>query len=200
MKISALIVTRGNVDLKEVVAPLSVFDELIIWDNSKRVLDFGPFGLYVAAEQAIGEILYVQDDDCIVSSPWAIANVWAPGRIVCNMGKEYQEAYHTKRDKLMGFGSVFEKTFIRPTFARYLKHFQLDDVTLREPNRIFTALNHPRIDIVDVPITHMPYASDPDRLWKQPNHGQMRDEALRRCELVLKTERFTGTSSGASAT
>ncbi len=100
----------------------------------------------------------------------------------------------------MGFGSVFEKSLIRPTFARYLKHFQLDDVTLREPNRIFTALNHSRIDIVDVPITHMPYASDPDRLWRQPDHGQMRDEALRRCGLVLKAQRFTDVSAGSSAT
>ncbi len=195
MNISALIVTRGNVDLKDIKHTLS-FDELIVWDNSKRLFDLGPFGLYMAASEAKGEVLYVQDDDCIVSKPWTIAEAWTPGRIVCNMGQEYQQAYKNKRDKLMGFGSVFERSLIRPTFAQYLKHFHLDDVTLREPNRIFTALNSGRIDIVDIPITHMPYASDPDRLWKQPNHGQMRDEALRRVELVLKAERFTGASSG----
>jgi len=193
MKISALIVTRGNLtseQLAEVCEPLKCFDELIIWDNSKQPIDFKPLGLYVAAGLTKNELLYVQDDDLVVSNPEFIAAKHCSGRIVCNMGKDYQAQYINKPDKLMGFGSVFEKALIRPTFERYFKHFQLDKVSLREPNRIFTALNSDKIDLVDIPITHMPYASDDNRLWKQPDHGAMRDSSYRRIEVILKEESF----------
>jgi len=194
--VTALIVTRGNIPdgIGQIFKTLEDLDEIKVWDNSKSTIDFKPFGLYVAAGFAVHDLIYVQDDDVLVSNPKAIIAAWHPGRIVCNMGKDYQEQYTNKPDKLMGFGCVFEKALIRPTFERYLKYFPLDKVTLREPNRIFTALNSDKIDLVDVPITHMPYASDSDRLWKQPDHGAMRDSSYRRVEIVLSEEKLAASN------
>lgn len=190
--VSAVIVTRGNLtqaQMDEVMEPLQCFGEVLIWDNLRRAWDYGPYGAYMAVKEAQNPLIYFQDDDCVVSSPEALLHSWQPNHIVCNMAPEFQQAYARKPDVLIGFGSVFPKSLVQPTFARYFTHYKLDAVTMREPNRIFTALNRKNIITVHVPVRNMPYASDPTRLWKQPDHGIMRDESYRRVVELLEREK-----------
>ena len=48
-----------------------------IWDNSSA--DLSVYGRYAAIEDARGDLIYVQDDDVIVSDPQAIVDAWKPG-------------------------------------------------------------------------------------------------------------------------
>ena len=101
VNVSAVIVTRGDVDLSPVVQSLPEEWETLVWDNghgnrdpglyrritksgllARRVLgleeypDLSVYGRYAAIEHASHDLIYVQDDDCIVSDPRAIVDTW----------------------------------------------------------------------------------------------------------------------------
>jgi len=195
VRCTAVLVTRGNVPLDEIQHSLFEpgypswgISRTVIWDNSKH-LNFGPFGQWVMAGCIDAEVVYFQDDDC-VTSPAEIVAQWEPGKIVCNMPIElgHRANYENQPDKLMGFGSVFERSLIKQTFERYWKHFPIDPVCLREPGRIFTGLNQERIKLVDVPVRHLEWATAPDRLYRQADHQEYAELARARVRTVLDFE------------
>ena len=200
MRCTAVLVTKGNVSLHEVEASFagnpSPFDLYQCWDNSTH-LDFNVFGRYVAATkhypwETRQELIYFQDDDC-VTSPAEIVKLWEPGKIVCNMPVSlgHRANYENQLDKLIGFGSVCERSLIKETFERYWKYFPIDQVCLREADRIFTGLNSERIKLVDVPVRHLEWATAPDRLYRQPDHAMMTYQARQRVISVLAYEAGT---------
>lgn len=194
-KATPIIVTRGDVDLYRIIQSLDCFTQphnpYIVWDNSKT-LDFATFGRFLAAltDSSCGDLVYCQDDDVIVSSPLTIAAAWEPGKIVCNMPQAHLANYtgSGKLDKLLGFGSCFERALIRPTFARYLLHYPVGPLLLRECDRIFTGLNADKIKLVDVPKTDMPWATDSSRLYRQQDHQAATEEARLRYKYILERE------------
>lgn len=166
--ITAVIVTRGNVDLKPIENSLysTKFDSVHIYDNS-QLINFRVLSRYLLGQIFGTEYIYVQDDDCIVDLehyPW---DQVSPSHILCNMPAVYRPNYPGSI-QLVGFGSIFHRSLIRPTFERYLKHYSLDDITLLEADRIFTGLNPTKL--VDVPIIHLPHATSLDCLYRQPDH------------------------------
>lgn len=195
MRCTAVLVTKGNVPLDEIKESIWIEDWLIFtWDNSKH-LDFSVFGRFLQASQVefprdqTDTLVYFQDDDC-VTSPAEIVAQWEPGKIVCNMpvALGHRANYENHLDKLMGFGSVCERSLIKETFERYWKHFPIDAVCLREADRIFTGLNSERIKLVDVPVRHLEWATAPDRLYRQPDHEKMTREARFKVHTVLMLE------------
>ncbi len=184
-----VIVTRGNVDLSPILHVLGPLSGAVVWNNGNSPLDLRPFGAFAAAAVIRTPLIYFQDDDVIVENWRSLVAMWRPGRIVCNMAQDFQAAYANRRDKLIGHGGVFETSLVRPTFERYFSHFPgVDVITMREPNRIFTGLNWPMLDVEYVGHKNLPYASGPDRLWKQPDHGLFHTEALARVEHILHRE------------
>lgn len=179
-QVDAIIVTRGNVDVQPIKKSLTDFRSTIVWDNSQGP-NMGPFGQFLAAcYMAKSDVVYFQDDDC-VTFPWEIVARWEPGIIVCNMGTSGHGAnYLNRADKLMGFGSVFDKRLIKPTFEKYWDKFPIDRITWREPGRIFTAMNTGIVKVVTVPVRNLPWATADDRLYKQEEHNKMGEEAIRR--------------------
>lgn len=95
MNVSAIIVTRGNVDLSEIIASLPAGWEILWWDNGGKLCyvsdpherrdgeecsyallaeDLAVYGRYAAIEHASGDLIYVQDDDCVVGNPdWGVS-------------------------------------------------------------------------------------------------------------------------------
>jgi len=210
-QITAVIVTRGDVDLTPILKTFyspcehrpsfgedfpvkERFSDIIIYDNSK-LLDFRVFSRFIAAQMAGTDYVYVQDDDCIVdlpSYPWHLAE---PDKILCNMPPAYRPNYPGPT-QLLGFGSVFHRDLIRPTFERYFEaqkesHRQsgeqgscwlLDDIFLVECDRVFTGLN--TCKLVDIPITHLSHATAPNRLYRQSDHNERRLSIERRIAQV----------------
>ena len=134
-------------------------------------------------------VVYFQDDDC-VTSPAEIVAQWEPGKIVCNMPVSlgHRANYENQLDKLVGFGAVCERSLIKETFERYWKYFPIDELCLRECDRIFTGLNSERIKLVDVPVRHLPWATGEDRLYRQADHMSNTRLARERVKLVLEAE------------
>lgn len=195
MNCTAVLVTRGDVDLLPVLR--SIPDSLpgSIWNNAEKPRDEGPYGQFVEGQAATTKLVYFQDDDC-VTEPAAIIAQWEPGKIVCNIPDAHWAHYRDAPDVLMGFGSCFEQSLILETFLRYVEHFPMDEVLKREPGRIFTALNRQRIKRVNVPVTNLPWADAPNRLYRQQDHIAMRDEVRRRCAVVLEREGVNDRSLG----
>lgn len=199
MRCTAVLVTKGNVPLDAILPTLLPYT-WHIWDNSKH-LDFSVFGRYVAGQEDTSPLVYSQDDDC-VTDPAAIVKEWEPGKIVCNMPVSlgHRANYENQLDKLMGFGSVCERSLIKETFERYWRYFPIDPVCLREADRIFTGLNAEKIKLVDVPVRNLEWATAPDRLYRQPEHGAMLRLARWRVRQVLEYERQAIASGAVSET
>ncbi len=213
MNVSAIIVTRGDVDLAPVLDSLPDKWERIVWDNglptcsvyanaddwrgngiSGRATDLSVYGRYAAIEYASHDLIYVQDDDVIVSEPEKIADTW--GRhalereyldyLVANMPQEFRHDGYTD-SCLVGFGACFHRDLPERAFDRWYAHpfetMRGEDAWFnRTCDVVFTTLAPARV-LVDVPITHREFASDPNRMWKQPGHIR---ERARMLELARK--------------
>jgi hypothetical protein len=154
MKVSAIIVSRGNVDLRPVLGSLPEEWEQVVWNNSgasdggatvavrspgrsrrgsfDRCDDVGAdlsvYGRYAAIEHASGDVIFCQDDDCIVSDPRAIVDEYValapiatahPVSVVCNMPEPWRSNPFYTEHALVGFGAAFHRDAPARAFARY---------------------------------------------------------------------------------
>lgn len=229
MNVSAIIVTRGNVDLSEILASLPVEWERVVWDNTGTcevydgpnrmvsrvaldVPDLAVFGRYAAIEHSSGDLIYVQDDDCVVEDPQAIVEWWQRASVatmgafvqddrdflVANMPPQFRHDFYADHS-LVGFGACFHRDLPGRAFTRFALSSHANgalawgtdglttDLFDRTCDVVFTALT-PRV-LVDVPYRDLPWASDPDRMWKQPEHV---GERARMLELALRVREAPG--------
>jgi len=145
------------------------------------------YGRYAAIEYASHDLIFTCDDDVIVSNPQAIVDEWLrleafpgdhPGHpharhVVCNVPPEFRP--HYPDSALVGFGAAFHRDAPQRAFKRFEEgtgdaYIEASPLFQRECDRVFTCLT-PRV-LVDIPKQDREFASDPDRLWKQPNHGE----------------------------
>lgn len=227
MNVSACIATRGDVDMKPVLESIPADWEVIVWDNGRgrvgrRVMgtlladivtgkgelpDLGPHGRFAAIEYAAHDLIFVQDDDVIVSDPEYIVKglrvsghehgfkghfegLYSENAVVCNMPLSFRD--HYPDSAMVGFGAAFHRDAPQRAFDRVYAYVEAEvaagrgvefgPMFYRESCRLFTALT-PRI-LVDIPKTDREMASDPSRLWKQPDHLEMRESALRLARAV----------------
>lgn len=191
MNVSAVVVTRGDVDLSVVLDSLPHHWEKVVVDNSRERQDFKVYGRYVGAQRASHDVVYVQDDDCVVEDPQALVSGWVLARdardknnhVVCNMPPEFRHAFYG-RHALVGFGAVFHRSIIEPAFQRYLGNTgymtrMLNPQFLRCCDIPFTALND-RV-LANIPKHNLEWADAPDRMWKHPAHFGERAAVLERC-------------------
>lgn len=187
VRVAACLVTRGNVDLTEILESLPEEWEQVVWDNSKRV-DFGVYGRYAAIELTDAEFIYVQDDDCVLEPEaftWLLAGV-RPEAIVANMPERFRHDFY-RNHCLVGFGAIFHRDLPGRAFKRFNDYYG-DSVAgewfLRTSDVVFTTLTPRRL--VDVSHRDLPWASDPDRMWKQPEHQGERTRMLEYARRVVQ--------------
>lgn len=200
MNVSACLVTRGDVDMQPILDSLPKEWEKIVWDNSgslvhrcrgvskwhSAVPGCSVYGRYAAIEYASHDLIYIADDDCIVSDPQAIVDAWHDcpdpiSTVVCNMPAEFRHDGYVEHS-LVGFGAAFHRDAPARAFGKF---FGTDTGYLltrdqRHFNRccdiVFTALT-PRV-IVDIAKENLSYASDDNRMWKQQGHIEERARML----------------------
>lgn len=179
--VTICLVTRGDVDLGpifESLAPLSP-DRLVVYDNSRQT-DRAVFGRYIATQLGATELVYVQDDDCVVDAD-AIVAAHEPGRLVANMPVSRWADYPDST--MVGWGAVFERRLAFEAFNRYWAQpgvqIPRDPVFDRTCDVVFSALT-PRT-VIDVGFSHLPWAETDGRMFRQPGHKSERDRVLQRC-------------------
>lgn len=220
MTVSAIIVTRGDVDLVPILESLPGGWEVLLWINNGVLWRWAPdtmrhssygqhlghqpdlavYGRYAAIPYAFHDLIYVQDDDCIVSDPAALAEAWRVSSsarcdcVVANMPQEFRP--HYPDSCLVGFGACFQRELPKDAFDKMLIHESVTNWTSlertldsgekigawdgplfrRTADVVFTTLT--RRLLVDVPVEVLPYAYDEKRMWKQPNHYGERTQVL----------------------
>lgn len=213
MKVSACLVTRGDVDMQPVLDSLPDEWEKILWVNGRVVgkavwdeqndwsikdahtgiPELAVYGRYAAVKYASHDLIYVQDDDVIVSDPQAIMDAWleycgnpeqrqaisAP--VVCNMPQVFRP--HYPDSGLVGFGAAFHRDAPARAFGRFFgtgpggECYTRDLAAFnRRADNVFTTMT-PRV-LVDVPKADREMASDPSRMWRHPDHVGERDRMI----------------------
>ena len=129
-QVSAVIVTRGNVDLSPIIETLP-YAQLIVWNDLERGSK-GVYGRYLAMQEAAHEVVYFQDDDVLFSAHEELLGAYQPGRITTNMPSPWYE--HMGYDRLgmflVGAGSLVPRDLPWPAFERYLAVWPEDDLFL----------------------------------------------------------------------
>lgn len=123
--ISAVIVTRGDVDLSPILATLP-YEDVVVWDNSARPFDAGVFGRYLAMLECRNEVVYCQDDDVVFERHAELAEAWQPGRVIGNMTPSWVRKGGYEDLVLMACGGIVERELVWPVFRRYLAHWPYD--------------------------------------------------------------------------
>lgn len=165
-KVTAVIPTRGDVDMHQIRASLEPFGEVIIWNN-RHGLDRQVYSRFMAAMGAHNRVIYTQDDDCVVD--WRpILDAYEPGLVVCNMPED-RRAFYNDGMNLIGWGSVWDRP-LAGVLGDYLQRFPYDDFFLRVPDRIFTKLN--KCKLVDAPFKHLDHAYAADRMGGKVNQAR----------------------------
>jgi hypothetical protein len=156
-QVSACLVTREPLD-PQIVRSLEGFGEIIVGDGTRGVI-----GRYEAVAKAKFEIIYSQDDDCVVDIPALMAQ-W-DGHFISNM-KANRVAEYPGQITLMGWGCMFRKELI-DVFDEYIDRWGLDALFRRECDRVFSGLNRHKnvfVDVENLPIAYV------DRLGNDPEH------------------------------
>lgn len=166
------------------------------WFNWNHVVDLRVFGRYQNIDlmwlsivpklfkQTYREVYITQDDDCILSSIQPFLDAYTPGVVTCNVPVNRRAEYNDGV-ALVGWGAIFDRGCMG-VFRTYLKHYPMDDLFLTECDRVFTGLN--RVQLIDVPFTHLPHAEDADRLHKRHDHWERLREIRRRIYRVKDLE------------
>lgn len=200
MNVSAIVVTRGDVPIEPIFRSLPDEWQKLEWDNGagrvrewsvdmnvfapywqEKVRDVAVYGRYAAIEFASHDLIYVQDDDCIVSDPQAIVNAYYEDMLVCNMPEPWRSNPFYEQHALVGFGAAFHRDMPKRAFDRV--HIDLSarsDVEWfnRTCDVAFTYLT-PKV-LVDVPHASFNYAWHDNRMWRQPEHQVERDRMLQK--------------------
>lgn len=167
MNVSAVLVTRGNVDMAEIVESLP-FDDIVVWDNSQRENDLGIYGRYAAIAEAKHPVIYTQDDDLLVPRASELVGRYQPGRLVCNMPDAHDIPFP-------GRGSIFDRDLPELAFSRYRQCFDVDRwFTHYGCDGIFVLLADTRR--VDLGHVNLPCAFDEGRISTSP--GWFEDKRL----------------------
>ena len=138
MLVTAVLITKEKEYPKDIV--LDGFDEVIIKTESPSV-----YQRYVEAEKARNDIVYVQDDDAIVDyrELWKHYN----GQLTNGITMHHTAYYQGTGITLIGWGCFFPKKMLE-NMKKYTDRWGVDNLLLREADRVFTYLNQPHNSIV----------------------------------------------------
>ena len=183
-RVAAIIVTRGDQPLDEILLSIPEEWETIVWDNSKRQ-DLSVYGRYAAIELTDAPIIYVQDDDCVLEqeSFVTLRNAYQPGVLTANMPQRFRHDFY-REHCLVGFGAIFDRDLPNRAFGKYWLHHGpsgsdiIDPVFLKICDVVFTTLTTRHL--VDVAHRDLPWASNPERMWKQKDHQTSRSLMLQK--------------------
>jgi len=175
-KVSAVLITKEKEYPPMVLERLTCtdfFDEILIVTECESI-----YHRYLAAKKAKNDIIYVQDDDCMVNYQELFKHY--NGQITNAMTKPFIEKYEGLGCTLVGWGCFFSKSAL-DVFDRYIEKYGIDEDLLRESDRIFTFLNEP-FNTVILPHEDLAKAQAPDRMGYEENHYKSMNEALEKAK------------------
>ena len=173
----------------EHLATSGFFREVLVWTNTVGS-NCMVYGRYLAAARASFDIVYTQDDDCMVENIGELLDLFDGERLICAMKPDSLERYSCKeygggRIALLGWGAVFRREWLA-VLDRYVARFGQDALLRREADRIFTMLLDRPYRAIETRIRPFPCAAGPHALWRDPQHSAYLEEAVKRTLPLLQ--------------
>lgn len=170
-RVTAVLITRKSEYPKEI--KLKGFGEVIIKTNSESVYE-----RYRQAANAKNDIIYVQDDDCVVDYKKLFK--YYDGRITNAMSgrNRFYQIVSGGRITLLGWGAFFPKSMLG-SLQRYIDKYGVDFHLLREADRVFTWLNYPH-NVIRMPHNDLEQSKTSDRLSSDRKHFEYLDETIKK--------------------
>lgn len=163
-KITAVLITREKEYPKKI--DTSWFDEVIIKTECPNI-----YTRYTEAEKAKNEIIYVQDDDCIVD----YKELWKHyNGLTAGITPHHFNAYQGSGVTLVGWGCFFPKSMLL-NIQKYIDRYGKDEHLMREADRIFTFLNQPHNNVI---MEHQDFTPQTGRMWNEPSHWESMRQAI----------------------
>ena len=174
-KITCVLITREKEYPKQVLERIDTgfFDEILVVTECPSI-----YHRYLAAKTAKNDIIYVQDDDCLVNFQALFKHY--NGQIINGMPLPFIEKYKDSGCTLVGWGCYFKKSKLS-VFDSYIAKYGVDADLLREADRIFTYLNFP---VKTVQFPHEDLNQTSDRMGYQPEHYKSMAEALEKAKTL----------------
>jgi hypothetical protein len=184
MGVTAVLIKHNRIEeLELIIQNLKQYPfikEILIRDNT--VDNKITYGRYLEARKASNDIIYFQDDDCIVNNIEKLYRLFDGTKLV-NGVKEARIKFYSGKNTLVGWGTFIKKEWLN-VFDEYLKLYKEDRLLYREADRIFTSLiKVPRFTI-EADVTDFPCAMSSTALSLQGEHFQTMDKALERVKEV----------------
>jgi len=175
VKVSACLVTRGDLDLTPILDTLP-YDDIVVYDNSKRE-DAGIYGRYLATLEAKHDVIYTQDDDLLVTCHTELAAAYKPGVLTVNYPEPYDIPWVAR-------GALFDRWLPALAFARYFAHHPKDTYfTHYACDGVFALLTPTRV--VDHGSVDLPAGFRDGRVSTSPGwYDEKRPEIILRCEEI----------------
>lgn len=194
MKVTAcLIVYKRQRNLPKIIESLARWEfisEIIIRDNS-RLDNTINWGRYTSAMKAENDIIFTQDDDCVIDNLGEIYEKFLsePDKL-CHSGiADYEKVipeniYGTAQMAMVGWGAFFDRRWI-PVLDKYLDKYGNDDCFKRETDRIFSILLNKHHNFVLGNISHLEGKDADYALCQQPDHLNYKKLAIERALELL---------------
>jgi len=193
-QVTAVIVTRGDVDLDPILATLPY--EVVVWDNSVET-DLKVYGRYAAIMRVRTPLVYFQDDDVIFIAHRQLLDEYdtqsAGGHvtdtIVANMDAAWVASGHYEDMVMVGAGSICHRDVPERFLQRYASIYPLDDLFLYECDFILgTLAPWKRVDL-GYAVRDDIFRDGSNRLCDQPWQEAWKAEARRRARGLRELER-----------
>ncbi len=157
------------------------YDDIVVYDNSARP-DLKAYGRYAAIRDAVHDLIYVQDDDCVVHPDTLdLLERTYNGTPVVNAGKPGSVDV-----PWVGFGALFHRDHPQVFHQIYWDRWGMDDLFYNYCDPQFTVPAGAQTIVGGY--TDLPYALDPSRTSMSPEHWAVqRPEALRRAEWISQS-------------
>ena len=183
MKISAIIPSNGKrkEELEHIVDYITpFFDEVIVQKDVGNQV----YTRYEGIVRASNDVIYTQDDDCIIGNIKHLISNYQKDIILANSNAPSRDKYFRLTDGkicLIGYGAIFDKSLMDK-----MEDFRIklgdDDLFNREADRVFTWLN--KKFIVDGDIKN--FQSSMQGMSSHSEH----EEYLRR--IIIKLKEYEG--------
>jgi hypothetical protein len=171
--ISAVLVTRGDVDITTILNSLP-FDDVVVWNNAERE-DLQCYGRFAGIAEAEHEWIYIQDDDLLVPIP-ALVREWRAE--ILPFWKRYGDVFANVRPdeewRLTACGAIFHRSTLS-VFDRYIEVYGRDADFFRVADVVhaYQLPFHRRwYGYLD-----FPWQTAPNRMYHQPDHYTVRERA-----------------------
>lgn len=188
-EVSAVIVTRGDVDLAPVLDSL-IFDDVIVWDNSVE-MNMMTYGRVLGATRTKHSVIYSQDDDIVhtAESQRAIVAAYEEGTLVGCMWPEWsagakRQGIENGYDDLVfpGSGSVADFWLWSDCVEEYLAEWPLDDFFKLWSDTIIGVLAPTKH--LDIRFGELPHADNENRMSHLEDAVALKTEAIRRARQI----------------